>query len=56
MSEKVVGQVSAGSHPIYEVVESGDDVIIRHVEDPHHAVKIMRSAVATLVDVLKKVR
>lgn len=60
MPERVIGVVSAGSSPMYEVVENDEGphrgvITIRSVERRTEQIRIDRGAVPNLINVLKPI-
>jgi len=58
MPDTVLDTISAGSTPVYEIVETADrlTIIIRSVSSPDLQVHVMRAAVPRLVEALQKIQ
>jgi hypothetical protein len=58
MSKKVHGQVSAGSTPVYEVIDSDNDfyIEIREIDNPANVYKFPKQAAHILAKVLLDVK
>ena len=57
MPEKVLNTIYAASTPVYEIVESEDGltITVRSVESPDNQLRMIRTAVGTLADALRKI-
>jgi hypothetical protein len=58
MADKVLTDISAGSHSMYQIVDPGDGVsiILRETEDPKGQVQLMKSVIPVLIRVLQEVK
>lgn len=57
MPEKLLNTIYAGSTPVYEIVESDDGltITVRSADSPDNQLRMIRTAVGTLVDALRRI-
>lgn len=57
MPEKLLNTIYAGSTPVYEIVESEDGltITVRSAESPDNQLRMIRTAVGTLADALRRI-
>jgi hypothetical protein len=57
MPETLLNTIYAGEQPVYEIVESEDGrtITVRSADSPDNQLRMIRTAVGTLADALRKV-